>query len=54
MPHQPASSAPARFRILDPSRVRAGPACVKQSADFGAGELGRDGDIRVLHADKVV
>src|ERR1051326_4737412 len=31
-----ASSALARFRILDLSRVRAGPTCVKQFADFGA------------------
>ena len=31
-----ASSALARFRILDFSRVRAGPTCVRQFADFGA------------------
>ena len=31
-----ASSALARFRVLDLSRVRAGPTCVKQFADFGA------------------
>src|SRR5882672_2175052 len=31
-----ASSALARLRILDLSRVRAGPTCVKQFADFGA------------------
>src|SRR3972149_8502808 len=36
MPHLPASSALAKFRILDLSRVRAGPPCVKQFADFGA------------------
>jgi crotonobetainyl-CoA:carnitine CoA-transferase CaiB-like acyl-CoA transferase len=36
MPHKPASSALSRFRILDLSRVRAGPTCVKQFADFGA------------------
>jgi len=36
MPHQPASTALARFRILDLTRVRAGPTCVKQFADFGA------------------
>jgi crotonobetainyl-CoA:carnitine CoA-transferase CaiB-like acyl-CoA transferase len=36
MPHVPASSALARFRVLDLSRVRAGPTCVKQFADFGA------------------
>jgi len=36
MPHLPASSALAKFRILDLSRVRAGPTCVKQFADFGA------------------
>ena len=36
MPHIPASSALSRFRILDLSRVRAGPTCVKQFADFGS------------------
>ncbi len=36
MPRVPASSALARFRIIDLSRVRAGPTCVKQFADFGA------------------
>src|SRR5258708_15038421 len=36
MPKITASSALARLRILDLSRVRAGPTCVKQFADFGA------------------
>ncbi len=36
MSHTPASAALARFRVLDLSRVRAGPTCVKQLADFGA------------------
>ena len=36
MSHLPASTALARFRVLDLSRVRAGPTCVKQLADFGA------------------
>ena len=36
MPHVPASTALSRFRVLDLSRVRAGPACVRQFADFGA------------------
>ncbi len=36
MPHQPASQALARFRVLDLSRVRAGPTCVRQLADWGA------------------
>src|SRR5213595_1959377 len=36
MPAIAASSALARFRIIDLSRVRAGPTCVKQLADFGA------------------
>lgn len=36
MPHPAASRALARFRILDLTRVRAGPTCVKQFADFGA------------------
>src|SRR3954470_17143509 len=36
MPKISASAALARFRVLDLSRVRAGPTCVKQFADFGA------------------
>ena len=36
MPKIAASTALSRFRILDLSRVRAGPTCVKQFADFGA------------------
>jgi formyl-CoA transferase len=36
MPHVPASSALKNLRILDLTRVRAGPTCVKQFADFGA------------------
>src|SRR2546421_5073169 len=36
MPHVPASTELARFRVLDLSRVRAGPTCVRQLADFGA------------------
>jgi formyl-CoA transferase len=36
MTHIPASPALSRFRVLDLSRVRAGPTCVKQLADFGA------------------
>ena len=36
MPHIPASSALKNLRILDLTRVRAGPTCVKQFADFGA------------------
>ena len=36
MTHIPASHALSRFRVLDLSRVRAGPTCVKQLADFGA------------------
>src|SRR3979490_720400 len=36
MPHVPASTALARFRVLDLSRVRAGPAGVRQPGDFGA------------------
>ena len=36
MPRIVSSAALARLRILDLSRVRAGPTCVKQFADFGA------------------
>jgi crotonobetainyl-CoA:carnitine CoA-transferase CaiB-like acyl-CoA transferase len=36
MPKTAAATALERFRILDLSRVRAGPTCVKQFADFGA------------------
>src|SRR5258706_4201984 len=36
MPRIAGSSALARLRILDLSRVRAGPSCVRQFADFGA------------------
>ncbi|HYG53725.1 MAG TPA: CoA transferase [Burkholderiales bacterium] len=36
MPRIAASSALDRFRVLDLSRVRAGPTCVRQFADFGA------------------
>jgi len=36
MTHIPASTALSRLRVLDLSRVRAGPTCVKQLADFGA------------------
>jgi formyl-CoA transferase len=36
MPPIHASSALSRLRILDLSRVRAGPTCVRQFADFGA------------------
>ena len=36
MPPISASPALSRLRILDLSRVRAGPTCVRQFADFGA------------------
>ncbi len=36
MPHQPASSALKRFKVLDLTRVRAGPTCVRMLGDFGA------------------
>ncbi|CAM3756935.1 CaiB/BaiF CoA transferase family protein [Bordetella tumulicola] len=36
MPHIPISPALQRFRVLDLSRVRAGPTCVRMLADFGA------------------
>jgi crotonobetainyl-CoA:carnitine CoA-transferase CaiB-like acyl-CoA transferase len=36
MPKLQASSALARFRVLDMSRVRAGPNCVRMLTDFGA------------------
>src|SRR5436305_4477206 len=36
MPAPSASSAVARFTVLDLTRVRAGPTCVRQLADWGA------------------
>ena len=36
MPHLPASQALARYTVLDLTRVRAGPTCVRQLADWGA------------------
>jgi len=35
MPFQPASQALSRFTVLDLTRVRAGPSCVRQLADWG-------------------
>lgn len=36
MPHQPASAALARFRVVDLTQVRSGPTCCRQLADWGA------------------
>ena len=36
MPHQPASSALQRFRVIDLTQVRAGPTACRQLADWGA------------------
>ncbi len=36
MPHIPASSALARFRVIDLTQVRAGPTACRQLADWGA------------------
>ena len=36
MPHQPASSALSRFRVIDLTQVRAGPTACRQLADWGA------------------
>jgi crotonobetainyl-CoA:carnitine CoA-transferase CaiB-like acyl-CoA transferase len=39
MPFTPASDALSRFTVLDLSRVRSGPTCVKQLADWGANTI---------------
>ena len=65
MPRITASPALSRLRILDLTRVRAGPTCVKQFADFGADVIkientevedmggARDGpDFQNLHRNK--
>src|SRR5882672_5360777 len=36
MAFHPASNALARFTVIDLTRVRAGPTCVRQLADWGA------------------
>lgn len=36
MPHNPASSALSRYTVLDLTRVRSGPTCVRQLSDWGA------------------
>ena len=36
MPFQPASSALTNVKVLDLTRVRSGPTCVRQLADWGA------------------
>ena len=36
MPHQPASAAMSRFRVIDLTQVRAGPTACRQLADWGA------------------
>ena len=36
MPFKPASTALSRFTVIDLPRVRAGPTCVRQFADWGA------------------
>ena len=36
MPHQPASDALARLRVIDLTRVRAGPTACRQRTDWGA------------------
>ncbi|MBO6561965.1 MAG: CoA transferase [Nisaea sp.] len=36
MPFQPASAALSRFTVIDLTRVRSGPTCVRQLADWGA------------------
>src|SRR5258708_15350785 len=66
MPHSPASPALGRFKVLDLTRVRAGPTCARQLADWGADvikiEMASDGaemggprhgpDFQNLHRNK--
>ena len=47
MPHLPASTALARFRVIDLSQVRSGPTCCRQLSDWGAEELS---DAQVAYA----
>src|ERR1700716_3414912 len=39
MPSPHASSALSRFTVLDLTRVRSGPTCVRQLADWGANDI---------------
>ena len=36
MPFEPASQALSKYKVLDLTRVRSGPTCVRQLADWGA------------------
>ncbi|MCQ3944124.1 MAG: CoA transferase, partial [Alphaproteobacteria bacterium] len=50
---QRASQALARFTVLDLSRVRAGPTCVRQLADWGANVIKIEAPARLEPGDPI-
>ena len=52
-PHPRASQALARFTVLDLSRVRAGPTCARQLADWGANVIKIEAPARLEGGDPI-